>query len=133
MHFLLSLLLTLSSFNTMVTKETKTLNITFTGYTEVEGNFMFKVVDENNKEVAAKVVEVSKTNQTVSLMLPKGKYAVSAFHDANGNKKLDKNMMGLPTEKYGFSNDARGTFGPPSLSSQLFEVSADTDISITLK
>lgn len=133
MHSLIALLFTLSSFHTMIIPEKQTLNITFKGYTEVKGNIMFKVVDENNKEIVAKLVEVDKTNQTVSLMLPQGKFAISAFHDANGNKKLDKNIMGLPTEKYGFSNDARGTFGPPSLASQLFEVGANTDISITLK
>jgi uncharacterized protein (DUF2141 family) len=43
-----------------------------------------------------------------------GQYALSAFHDLDGNGKLNANMMGLPTEPYGFSNAARGTFGPPS-------------------
>ena len=46
--------------------------------------------------------------------LPPGKYAIATFHDENDNGKLDRNFMGLPTEGYGFSNDARGTGGPPS-------------------
>jgi uncharacterized protein (DUF2141 family) len=41
--------------------------------------------------------------------LPPGKYAVSAFHDVNGNGKLDTDPSGQPTEVYGFSNDARGS------------------------
>lgn len=45
--------------------------------------------------------------------LPPGEYAVSVHHDANGNGVVDKNPLGIPTEPYGFSNDARGTLGPP--------------------
>ena len=46
--------------------------------------------------------------------LAPGEYAVSAFHDANSNGTLDKNLLGMPTEKYGFSRDAAGNMGPPS-------------------
>lgn len=46
--------------------------------------------------------------------LPAGKYAISVFYDVNNNKKLDTNFIGLPTEAYGFGNNARGMFGPPS-------------------
>jgi len=46
--------------------------------------------------------------------LPAGDYAVSVFKDANGNGKLDKNPVGMPIEPYGFSNDAAGSYGPPS-------------------
>lgn len=45
--------------------------------------------------------------------LGKGSYAVAIIHDENGNGLLDKNDMGIPVEGYGFSNDARGAFGPP--------------------
>jgi hypothetical protein len=30
-----------------------------------------------------------------------------AFHDENGNGRLDKNFLGVPTEPYGFSNDVQ--------------------------
>ena len=46
--------------------------------------------------------------------LAPGKYAVSVFHDENDNGKLDRNNFGIPTEGYGFSNDAHGNAGPPS-------------------
>lgn len=45
--------------------------------------------------------------------LPPGEYAVSVHHDANGNGIVDKSPLGIPTEAYGFSNNARGTLGPP--------------------
>ena len=46
--------------------------------------------------------------------LPKGKYAVSLFHDENENLRLDQNLLGLPKEGYGFSNNIVPRMGPPS-------------------
>jgi uncharacterized protein (DUF2141 family) len=46
--------------------------------------------------------------------LPSGDYALSVFHDVNGNGELDTNQVGMPIEPYGFSNDAAGNYGPPS-------------------
>lgn len=37
--------------------------------------------------------------------IPQGEYAVSVFHDENMNGKLDKNMLGIPKEGYGASNN----------------------------
>lgn len=54
--------------------------------------------------------------------LPAGTYAVSLYHDANSNKKLDTNFFGLPTEAYGFGNNARGIFGPPSFKNSSIEI-----------
>jgi uncharacterized protein (DUF2141 family) len=52
--------------------------------------------------------------------LPFGVYAVKAYHDENLNGKLDKNMLGQPKEQYGFSNNARATFGPPGFEESKF-------------
>ena len=46
--------------------------------------------------------------------LEPGRYAAIAFHDENGDGKLDKNFLGIPTEPYGFSNDVQGFLGPPT-------------------
>jgi uncharacterized protein (DUF2141 family) len=50
----------------------------------------------------------------------KGVYGISAFHDANGNGKLDTNFLGIPTEDYCTSRDARGSFGPPKFADAKF-------------
>ena len=46
--------------------------------------------------------------------VPAGRYAVAAFEDVNGNRKLDRTGLGLPIEPYGFSGGvglkARPTF-----------------------
>lgn len=54
--------------------------------------------------------------------LPPGKYAVAAYIDNNRNGKQDKNFLGVPKESYGFSNNVRGTFGPPKFSEAAFEI-----------
>ena len=56
--------------------------------------------------------------------LPLGRYAISCFHDRNGNEKLDSNLVGMPTEPYGFSRNARGRFGPPSFDEMVFDLGA---------
>jgi uncharacterized protein (DUF2141 family) len=46
--------------------------------------------------------------------VPAGTWAVLAYQDENANGELDRNLIGIPSENYGFSRDARGRFGPPS-------------------
>jgi uncharacterized protein (DUF2141 family) len=42
-----------------------------------------------------------------------GRYAVQVIHDENANDAFDRNVLGLPKEGYGFSNNPRSPFGPP--------------------
>lgn len=52
--------------------------------------------------------------------IPPGTYAMAVVHDENMNGKLDTNWIGLPTEGYGFSNNARGVLSAPSFSDARF-------------
>jgi len=54
--------------------------------------------------------------------VPKGTWAVLAYQDENGNGELDRNLIGIPKENYGFSRDARGRFGPPGFDDAAIEV-----------
>ena len=53
--------------------------------------------------------------------LKPGKYAITVFHDANNNGKLDTNSTGIPIEGYGFSNNAQGVAGPPTAGQAAFD------------
>ena len=57
---------------------------------------------------------------TVIYNLPAGRYALSAFLDANGNGKLDRNSMCIPTECYAFSNYAQCSGGSPTAAQAAF-------------
>lgn len=66
--------------------------------------------------------------------LPFGDYAVKAFHDEDGNDMLNTNFLGIPNEDYGFSNDARGMFGPPSWNAARFRLNKEElAINVTIK
>lgn len=66
--------------------------------------------------------------------LPYGTYAIKSFHDEDGNGQLNTNFMGIPTEDYGFSNNARGTMGPAKFEAARFELdSSEKTITIRLK
>lgn len=54
--------------------------------------------------------------------LAPGRYGVTVFHDENDNGELDSNLLGIPTEGYGFSNDAPATFGPPEFTDVAVEI-----------
>lgn len=57
--------------------------------------------------------------------LAPGRYAVAIYHDENGNGVMDKNFVGIPSEGYGFSRNARGFTGPPSFSGAAVDIAAD--------
>jgi uncharacterized protein (DUF2141 family) len=95
------------------------LTVQVTGLRSSEGQVriaIFNSAKEFTKTpFQAKEVKID-GKQTVehTFSLPKGKYAIAVYHDENENGKLDKNLVGIPKEDYGFSNNARGTMGPPS-------------------
>ena len=45
---------------------------------------------------------------------------------------MDRNFFGVPKEQYGFSNDAKGSFVPPSFKDASFTVSGDMKLKINL-
>lgn len=65
--------------------------------------------------------------------IPPGTYAIAVIHDENMNGRLDTNSLGIPTEGYGFSNDAQGFIGAPSFSAASFPYDGrDLDLTIGL-
>jgi len=64
--------------------------------------------------------------------LKPGDYAVAIYHDANANKRFDK-TLGIPTEGFGFSNNARPRLSAPSFKRAAVTVKAPrTKITIRL-
>lgn len=54
--------------------------------------------------------------------LKPGEYAVRYFHDEDGDGKLATNLLGMPTEGYGFSNAAKPNFGPVKYEAMKFVI-----------
>jgi uncharacterized protein (DUF2141 family) len=86
------------------------------------------------KPIKGTILKIENKKATVTLKdIPTGVYAVSAFHDANDNKKMDTNFLGIPKEPTGMSNDATGFMGPPKYKDAKFEVKKNTTLTITVK
>jgi len=91
-------------------------------YSSKDGKYYFAttdVVDSTYFECIIKNVEA-------------GNYAIKIYHDVDSNGELNTNWMGMPKEPFGFSNDAKGTFGPPKFEDAVFELNGDKEIVINL-
>lgn len=62
--------------------------------------------------------------------LPPGRYAVNAFHDENDNGELDTNLVGIPSEGYGFANDPDSSFGPPDFEAAAVNVGDAAEVAV---
>lgn len=58
--------------------------------------------------------------------------AIAAYHDVNDNGQLDRNSFGIPSERYGFTRDARGITGPPTFEDAVITI-ADEPIKISIR
>ena len=121
--------------SSLVSAQNVTLTVTIsglkndTGFVQVglfnsDGTFLksaYKGVSSNIKSNGATVT---------FLNIPKGKYAISAYHDKNKNGKLDTNFMGIPSEDFACSNDAKGFMGPPKYEDAKFDLNKDSKITV---
>jgi uncharacterized protein (DUF2141 family) len=62
--------------------------------------------------------------------VPDGTYAVSVAHDLNGNKKIDTNFVGIPTEAWGVSGNVRPTLRAPRFDEAAFRVESGKDVTL---
>jgi len=97
------------------------IKVIVTGFENDIGNCRFAI--DNSKYVyeredtvwIGKVLPIVNKQVIVVIdSLEYGEYAVRVFHDENKNEIVDTNILGIPTEDYGYSNNASGWFGPPS-------------------
>lgn len=68
---------------------------------------------------------------TVFTQLPPARYGIIVIHDENDNGHIDENAAGIPTEGYGFGNDARGFLSAPAFDDASITI-ADTGVSTTI-
>lgn len=66
--------------------------------------------------------------------VPAGRYAAMAWHDVNANNDVDRNMLGMPRELIGFSNDVRVKMSAPRFAAAAFLHGAeDQRIGLTVR
>jgi uncharacterized protein (DUF2141 family) len=134
------LMATLSSLLLASAAQAATLQLEIKDVNVASGTLMIKLVDSEEgytdkiKPVEARMVEVTATGD-VSVRfddLKPGSYAIMIMHDENNNGKLDSNILGIPKEGYGFSNNPR-VMRQPTFEEAKFEVKdGEQSISIDL-
>ena len=91
------------------------------------------LLNDKGRLVGAAIRAAGGAQSTVFTQLRPGRYAVIVFHDENDNGRLDENPWGVPTEGYGFSNDAQGVLAAPAFDAASVALDgADESIAIAL-
>ncbi len=107
-----------------------TIEVRVTGVTSGKGKVAVAVCDKDTflKDCKYSATAPARDGENVITVkdVPAGTWAVLSYQDENDNGKLDRNVVGIPKENYGFSRDARGSFGPPSFEEAAFAVSGET-------
>ena len=74
----------------------------------------------------------SNTSCSFSIVEP-GTYAIAVVHDENGNGKLDKNFVGVPSEGYGVSNNKTYALSAPKWDESTFKLGATESKALQVK
>lgn len=115
-----------------------TLSLTIDNIQSTDGKIMISVGNEaafDGKAPYALQIILPARPGTVNITtdaLPEGTWAARVMHDVNDNSEMDSNLVGLPKEPWGISNNARGNFGPPTFEDARFELKGDASMTIRM-
>jgi len=115
-----------------------TLQVTVTGIKSGQGNLRIAVFDEAHRAEFSEgkylhSAEVAATEEQMTVKIPNvepGEYAIAVIQDLNENGKLDRNLVRIPKEPYGFSGDWK--WGAASFDEALINTETDGE-SLTIK
>lgn len=137
MHYPTILGTTLSIALSAAVSAAAELDVVVEGLTP-EGRLMLAVVQEPSgwsddaPPLCAINARVTGPTMKFRLEVPDGKVAIRLFHDTNANGELDTNLLGIPKEGYGFSQNPK-VRGPASFEDAAFEVNGPTSTIIRVK
>lgn len=134
----LSLLILATLLPLAVTARAADLTVQVKGVPSAQGRILVALYDSAanfprpGATLRAQAADAADPATVVFRDLPPGRYAITAFHDKNGNGQLDRNLAGIPIESFGFSNDAMPVAGPPAFEAAAFELTRPGQIEIQL-
>ncbi len=139
--FFLKIFTIISSYSCLLSNEIpQTSNISFTvsvdNIRNTKGTIKICLFSEREgfpiyteKAISCRSVRIKESSITYTFAdIKPGSYAVCAFHDENNDKKINTNLIGMPKEGIGVSNNAKGHFGPPKFEDAKLNISGDNTI-----
>ncbi len=83
---------------------------------------------------ASSPVNPAAASTELALRLPgTGNYVIAAFQDLNGNGELDRNLLGVPTEPYGFSKLPPSKWRAPSFGEVATRLAGSDSLTIEVR
>lgn len=109
----LAILASLTGINSARAELKSTLIVEIDGLKTQKGELCFKLFsrsfgfpDNDKNAVMRQCVKLSEDPLKITLKdISSGSYAIAVFQDLNGDRTLNRNATGTPTEGYGFSNN----------------------------
>ncbi len=120
--------------------QSTTLLITVPNINPIKGEIQVSVYDNDesflkeNEESRIYRFKVKGANgKFVINDLPNGEYAFIIYHDENNNKEMDKSIIGMPKEGYGFSKNFQPGLSRPDFENCSVFMNQDVKIEIRLR
>ncbi|WP_170178472.1 DUF2141 domain-containing protein [Flammeovirga pectinis] len=122
--------------------QTSTINLMLDGIENSKGEIVVVLYNSeetytiNTNHYRKVILKPNGRNLTISFNeIPCGTYAISAYHDEDSNNKITTNIIGMPIEKYGYSNNKFGKLIAPKYSEVSFSTANThvTSLVINLK
>lgn len=120
-------------------EEDGTVVVNVSDIKEVKGRLVVSFFDSEKEFMKLPVkqvaIPVTKTGaETVRCEgVPAGVYGLTVHQDFDGDNKIEKNALGIPTEPFGFGNNAMGRMGPPSFQQASITVKAGGELDTAVK
>lgn len=129
MKLLLSLFLLFSSYTS-----SETVKIELVGFKNDKGKAYVRIRDVNDKVISQKIISIKDKKASITIdSNGVSSVAVDAYHDENGNGKMDFNLFGAPTEAWGVSSENRPMLRAPTLEEILVPVKKGSVVIVKMK
>jgi uncharacterized protein (DUF2141 family) len=140
MKSILMILILLIGIGFTAKSQTGTLTVTVIGIQPDKGGAVsagiFRKADFPKDGMAFMTKNIAVTSKSMTMTftgVPVGEYGVAIYQDKDSSKSLNTNLVGLPKEPIGFSNDARINFGPPSFEDARIAIEEGKTMKITVE
>lgn len=89
-------------------------------------------LDESKQYKKVRITATAPTTTYTFRSLPEGTYAIAIYHDENSDNECNRNLIGIPTEEFGFSNNVRPVVSAPSYKKAKFSLTENKTITIKI-